>query len=118
MSETTAATVALTVLDPSSPSSVNPALARCLSAYKQAFKAARDRGKGKVFSELDGEEAYRLAMPPLCGGETIRDFIACTTQGMIIGAFDGAAGARLLYAAQVAHSTLRNQSEPPKLAAE
>jgi len=114
MSTPTPATLALALLDPSSLSSLNPAVAHCLSAYKQAFKAARDRGKGKVFSELDGEEAYRLAMPTLSGGDSIRDFIACTAQGMIIGAFDGPTGARLLYAARVARSALRDQPKPRK----
>ena len=52
-------------------------------------------------------------MPDLAGHENIRDFIACVTQGMVIGAIDSI---KLLYAAQVAIGALRctpKSQEPP-----
>jgi hypothetical protein len=100
-----------------SPAVQNPAVAFCCDAYARAQKAAKARGKGVVFAAIDAQRAYRKAMPPLCGLENIRDFIACAAHGMLIGAIDGADGARLLYAAQVAHTTVRNQPASPKSAA-
>lgn len=47
-----------------------------------------------------------MPCPPLSGADNIRDFIACVAHGMLIAAIEGPAGARLLYAAQVAHCTL------------
>jgi hypothetical protein len=48
-------------------------------------------------------------MPQLSGQESIRDFIACVAYGMLIKTIAGPDGARLLYAAQVANSTVRSQ---------
>jgi hypothetical protein len=56
-------------------------------------------------------------MPLLSGYESIRDFIACTAHGLLIGAIDGVHGTRLLYAAQVALSSMRSQPAPEKSAA-
>jgi hypothetical protein len=48
-------------------------------------------------------------MPPLIGYNNICDFIACTTQGIILCVFREAEASRLLYAAQIALSTLSRQ---------
>jgi hypothetical protein len=53
-------------------------------------------------AEREAARAYRNAMPPLVGSRNIRDFIACTAHGMLIGAIDGDDGSRLLHAARVA----------------
>jgi hypothetical protein len=92
----------------------NPAVAICLNAYAQAHKAALAHGKGNVFANLDAFAAYRSAMPPLSGEENIRNFIACTAHGMLIDAIDAPIGARLLYAAQVAHRTLHKSPSKPE----
>ena len=92
----------------------NPAVAHCCAASARACKAALATGKTKFSSDLDAERAYRHAMPPLSGYENIRDFIACVAHGMLIGAIQGTDGARLLYAAQVAATTVRSQPAPPK----
>jgi hypothetical protein len=98
------------------PVFANPAIARCCCASARAYKAALAQGKGKGSSDLDAEQAYRRAMPPLSGSENIRDFIACVAHGMLIGAIEGPDGARLLYAAQVAATAVRSQPAPPKSA--
>jgi len=54
-------------------------------------------------------QAYKDAMPDLCGYESIRDFIACTTHGMLIGVIDPMRAAKFLYAAQVAIGAFRLQ---------
>jgi nitrite reductase/ring-hydroxylating ferredoxin subunit len=90
----------------------NAAVAFCCNAYAEAHQAALANGKGPVFATLDAYAAYRAAMPALSGEQNIRDFVACTAHGMLIDAIDGSVGARLLYAAQVAHRTLHKS--PPK----
>ncbi len=52
---------------------------------------------------------FRLTMPPLVGYRNIRDFIACTAQGVLLGAIDPKDSTKLLYAAQVATATLRTK---------
>ncbi len=91
---------------PSDPAATNPAVARCCAAYALTLKAAPNQGKGGWAAELRARKAYRSALPPLSGADNIRDFIACVAHGMLIEAIDGSGGARLLYAAQVAHGAI------------
>jgi hypothetical protein len=114
MTETTNALPAPAEADEASPVSENPAVARCCNAYARALQAARGRDKGNVFAKLDAEEAYRKALPPLYGHQNICDFIACVAHGMLIDAINGKVGARLLYAAQVAHTTNAKRPGRPK----
>ena len=95
----------------------NPAIARCMSAWSRAWKIAEKAGRSDVYNSRESGIAYRHAMPPLTGEEKIRDFIACVAQGMLIGAIDGPDGARLLYAAQVAHTTVNKKGLTKKSAA-
>ena len=53
-------------------------------------------------------------MPPLSGHENICDFIACVAHGILIEAISGSDGARLLYAAQVAHTALNVPAQSRK----
>jgi hypothetical protein len=100
--------------DPSCPASANPAVARCTQAYADAMESALDRGRHQYDVTREAGNAYRQAMPPLSGHENIRDFIACVAHGMLIDAISGPDGARLLYAAQVAHSALNSPSQSRK----
>jgi hypothetical protein len=95
----------------------NPAIARCMKAYARAKNAAIAMGKGSVFCALRAEEAYRYAMPRLSGDENIRDFIACVAHGMLIDAISSANTTRLLYAAQIAHTTVSKKGLTRKSAA-
>lgn len=91
----------------------NPAVARCLDAWEQVYNDLV--AKGKSCPSIDAAKAYCKAMPPLSGYENIRDFIACTAQGILIGAIDATRSSKLLYAAQVALSTARFQPPPRNL---
>jgi hypothetical protein len=51
---------------------------------------------------LDAELAYRTAMPEPVGRRNIKNFIACVTHGMCIGAIEPQEGKNLLYAARTA----------------
>jgi hypothetical protein len=77
-----------------------------MSVWSRAYKIAEKTGRSDFYISNESGIAYRHAMPPLTGEENIRDFIACVAQGMLIGAIAGPDGARLLYAAQVAHTTV------------
>jgi hypothetical protein len=99
----------LTEADQSSPASANPAVARCCEAWSRLYHAELAKGHAWPFAGFDAGKAYRNAMPTLSGYENIRDFIACAAHGMLIGAISGDEGTKLLYAAQVALSTVRRQ---------
>ncbi|MGD0522616.1 MAG: hypothetical protein ABSA48_15275 [Terracidiphilus sp.] len=95
----------------------NPAVARCLNAWARASKAERARGKSKSEASIEADRAYLNAMPPLSGNENIRDFIACVAYAMIDHIILADKGAKLLYAAQVAHATTRGESASQKTVA-
>ena len=94
--------------------SANPAVARCMRAWKRAYKAefAKCEDEGDAYEAA--EKAYRDAMPSLSGYENIRDFIACVVNAMLIGAIEDNQGTKLLYGAQVALTTVRRQPAAPK----
>ena len=58
--------------------------------------------------------AYKLAMPRMDSLSAIRAAIACIAQGINLEVFDGRDGSQLLYAAQVAMSTLRAKGTKKK----
>lgn len=93
-----------------SPAHSNPAVARCCAAWDQVYKQARAQGKGDLFSGMDAGKAFRLNLPALDSVEAVRDFIACVAQGILLGAITGADGSRLVYAAQVANTSLRRRN--------
>ena len=109
MTETTQATPVPTEEDKPSPDTSNPAVEICSKAYARARKAARKQSDSELYADDQAEMAFRKAMPQLSGQENIRDFIACVAYGMLTKAITGPEGARLLYAAQVANSTVRSQ---------
>ena len=87
----------------------NTAIARCREAWQLRFKAEESNGKGDVLAAHYADASYCDAMPALVDHDSIRDFIACTAHGMLIETIQHQDGTRLLYAAQVALSTLRRQ---------
>jgi hypothetical protein len=91
----------------------NPAVARCMSAWTSAYKANR---KNEYEAEQAAALAYCNAMPRLCGYENICNFIACVAHGILIDVFERKNSTKLLYAAQVALSSVRRPA-PPKSAA-
>jgi hypothetical protein len=113
---------AATTLEPgpnSTPSNPKAALRRCRAAWQRAFDAYMEEKEGKdsiarMFAAKDAAEAYCNAMPMLAGYEGIRDFIACSAYGILIGAISREKSSQLLYAAQVALATLRHEPRPPK----
>jgi hypothetical protein len=100
------------------PDSANarPALKRCLAAWRRSFNAHIETRDGvsmdEVFAAHHADKAYCNAMPLLCSYESIRDFIACTAHSILIGAIPPQQSGHILYAAQVALSTLQCEPKP------
>lgn len=69
----------------------NPAVARCAKAWERAYQrkisAAPDHERNtQDLEDLATEEAeiaFRNALPPLCGEDNIRDFIACVSYALV-----------------------------------
>ena len=91
----------------------NPAVARCMAAWARAYKA---NIKNEFDASRAAAQAYRDAMPRLYGYENICNFIACVAHGILIGAIDKKNDTKLLYAAQVALSSVHRPA-PHKPAA-
>jgi hypothetical protein len=92
----------------------NPAVQRCCEAFERSLEESRANGQANCYAEEDAEGAYLSAIPHLSGYENIRDFIACVTHGMVIGAIDYIEGPKLLYAAQIAIGALRHEPRAQK----
>jgi hypothetical protein len=90
----------------STESPANAVVTRCIEAYADAMKDAVEHRKHHYDAAKEAGRAFRQRMPPLSGHENIRDFIACVAQGILMDVISGSDGARLLYAAQVAHSAM------------
>jgi hypothetical protein len=95
--------------DKSSPARKIAAVALCCDAWDSTFQASYARDKMEHYARKSADKAYRNAMPPLSGYQSICDFIVCVAHGLAIGAIEDTTASRLLYAARVAQSTLRNQ---------
>ncbi len=79
-----------------------PAVALCIKCWVSGHAKALIEGSSPTAAKLEGDKAYRLAMPPLLGSENISDFIACAAFGTLVGAITSDESAQLLYAAQAA----------------
>ena len=84
----------------------NPAVARCCEAWQRAFQDVMAKQDDEDYARWWAQKAFRNAMPALSGQEGIRDFVACAAHGLLINAIDEKRATKLLYAAQVALTTL------------
>jgi hypothetical protein len=88
----------------SSPACQIPAVARCCESWQRAWDAEIKVNKHEHFAGLAAGVAYRKVLPPLSDTESIRDFVACVAQGLLLQAIEEKAVGKLIYAAQVALS--------------
>jgi hypothetical protein len=102
--------------DPNSPAepAQNAAVLACIRAWNKKWTELEPGKLSSYELERASANAYRQAMPPLSGRQNIRDFIACVTKGLLVGAVDYAEGPKLLYAAQIAHGACE-PLYPPRL---
>jgi hypothetical protein len=96
------------------------AVRKCGAAYRRAFHVfieTADREEPSWDRSRAADQAglaYREAMPLLSSFEGVRDFIACTAHGILMGAIPPEQSGRLLYAAQVALAALQREPKPRK----
>ena len=93
------------------PSLKNPAVALCTELWQKTHAATMEQTKSPYTADRCAAKVFRMAMPPLSGYQNICDFIACAGYGMLLGAIKEANGSKLLYAAQVALSTVPRESK-------
>ena len=86
-----------------------PAIVRCSEAWTRVYAAKLANKIKKYEAAQAAAGAYRQAMPPLVGYDNIRDFIACVGNAMLLHIIIEPEGTRLLYAAQIALSSVRLQ---------
>ena len=87
---------------------------RCAAEWNRVFREERAKREPEILARRAAAFAYRGAMPSLVDPESIRDFIACTAHGVLIGAIDAKDSSKLLYAAQVALAAQPRSSLPRK----
>jgi hypothetical protein len=92
----------------------NPVVARCTRAWVLFYCEATMKGASDDSARAKARMGFRLAMPPLTGSRNVRDFIACTTHGLLLGALEVNEATKLLYAAQVAHTARRTKTKTKK----
>ena len=96
-------------------SSPRPAVRRCCNAWQRAFDAYVSAHKANTGSEVFARDpasvAYCNAMPILSGFDSIRDFIACVAQGVLIGAIPESKAGHLLYSARMALATIQSKAK-------
>ncbi len=103
--------------DKANLTSTNPAVARCTKAWSKAYRAVMAESDHETTATYSASEAFRAAMPPLSSRENCRDFIACVAQGTLLGAIPERYSTKLLYAAQVAVTSLPKGDSPKAAAA-
>ncbi|MBS1803553.1 MAG: hypothetical protein JST28_09300 [Acidobacteria bacterium] len=90
------------------------AVAKCQDEYHHAYNIAKEKGLAQPKALRMASVAYKLAMPRMESLNAIRAAIACIAQGIALEVFDGRDGSQLLYAAQVAMSTLKSKGAKKK----
>lgn len=78
----------------------------CEQAWRNAYDLATNKGLNASKALRMAAVAYKLTMPTMDTMPAIRAAIACIAQGIQLEVFDGRDGSQLLYAAQVAMTTL------------
>jgi hypothetical protein len=112
MAKTIQSPIATSAEDGPAPARDNPRVAHCCNVFERAFLAAAGTGLSEYGMKDRASQAYRNAMPPLTGYQNCCDFVACVAHGILIEAIPEALGTKLLYAAQVALSNVRQQPKP------
>jgi hypothetical protein len=93
------------------PALQNPAVAHSRDAWDRVFKLSMKRRQSQYEALGHARVAYCHAMPPLIGYENICNFIACIGYGILTNIIEESIASKLLYAAQVALTTIAPQSK-------
>lgn len=90
------------------------AVAKCQDEWNHAYQLAKEKGQPQQKALRMAAVAFKLAMPRMESMTAIRAAIACIAQGISLEVFDGRDGSQLLYAAQVAMSTIKTKGARKK----
>jgi hypothetical protein len=84
----------------------NLAVDSCIQQWETTITQQRAKGVPLAEAAKAGKAAFCCHLPKISSRDEVSEFIACVAYGMANGIIPGQEGTRLLYAAQVAHSTL------------
>ena len=87
------------------------AVSKCQDEWHHSYQIAKEKGLSPSKALRMAAVSYKLAMPRMETLSAIRAAIACIAQGIALEVFDGRDGSQLLYAAQVAMSTLKSKGK-------
>jgi hypothetical protein len=96
------------------PAQRNAAVGLCCRAAMLTYRERKEEGDSIAQARIQSAKSFRLVMPPLEGIRNIRDFIACTTHGMLLNLLSRDEVGKLLYAAQVAQRAARVRTDETK----
>jgi len=88
------------------PALKNPAVAHCLEVRQHVYELEMKKKKGEGSASYQADKAYLRALPPLAGYQNACDFIACVSYAMLANIVPADKATKLLYAAQVALSSV------------
>lgn len=89
------------------PATVEDAVALCMETWVRAHQDALQSKRSPYEATEIASSAYLQALPRLSGTDNIRAFIACVAHGLAVGIVEGSRASRLLYAAQIARSAVK-----------
>jgi hypothetical protein len=78
----------------------------CIAKWEETLQQQRDAGVSLDQAARLAKVAYCAYLPKLSGRDEVSEFISCVAYAMANGIIPGPEGTRLLYPAQVAHSSL------------
>jgi hypothetical protein len=93
----------------------NLAVDVCVDQWEKTTTEQRKKGVQLAEAVKAGKAAFCFHLPKLSSRDEVSEFIACVAYGMANGIIPGQEGTRLLYAAQVAHSTLPSPKRRKKV---
>jgi hypothetical protein len=91
-------------------SQTEKALIHCKDEWTRAYGIANEKGLSATKALRMATVAYKLAMPKMDTLPSIKAFISCIAQGIVLEVFDGRDGSQLLYSAQVALSVVKQKA--------
>lgn len=107
MSKILAIQAAEAMLPDNGDGTLTAAIERCGAAFRAEMESAKKAGYKPGECVQRARLAYKVSIPPMMDRQSILLAIACITYAMHLDIFDGAEASRLLYAAQVALSVIR-----------
>jgi hypothetical protein len=106
-------------LPPCDSKSAKAAIRRCIAAWHRAYQAFVELSDPNdqdalTWARVPAGKAYCQAMPIISSRESLCEFVACATHGILINAIPPEKRNNILYAAQLALSLFQAEPKPSK----